>query len=109
VLVVAGTLVSSRAENRSKPLRHAETERKCIMPAFEHRQWWSWLKSLTIETRCSLIEQLYLAGWLTDYMLWDVLGSEASPIPAGHAAGIYETLGLEPFAGYPLQASPCQP
>ena len=79
------------------------------MPSFNDREWWRWLRCLSIASRCVIVKALYLNGRITDWQLWDVLSQHQSPIPFTQAHQVYQDLGFKPHAGYPLQkeVQPC--
>jgi hypothetical protein len=66
------------------------------------RQWWAYLYHLSIEERGEVVEALYRGGHITNWQLWEVLSNHQSPIPHAAAAEIYQDLGFQPHAGYPL-------
>jgi hypothetical protein len=66
------------------------------MPDLQGRRWWSLLRLLTTETRCRIVKELYVAGHITDWRLWDVLGHHQSPIPFAEARQICQDLGFQP-------------
>lgn len=66
------------------------------------RRWWLYLRRMKPEDQPRYIKEWFRAGLIDDAQLWDVLGSFGSPVSAWFAVAIYEDLGFEPLAGYPL-------
>ena len=73
------------------------------MLSFNNRDWWLWLRTLPLQSRCVVVKALYLGGIITDWQLWDVLSHQQSPIPFTEARQVYRDLGFKPHVGYPLQ------
>jgi len=71
--------------------------------AFEDRAWWSFF-ALAHDKQLLVID-IYNAGLVTDWQLWELLSSFHSPFAHSEAAQVYRALGFEPFAGYPLKRS----
>jgi len=69
---------------------------------FSDRAWWSLLYNRNSQQKSHLVQGLCRAGIITDWQIWDVLSSFHSPFPSSEAAQVYRSMGLEPFAGYPL-------
>lgn len=67
------------------------------------RGWWfREVRPLPRHERAGYVVELYRAGLITDYQLWEILGLYASPVPVRDAMWAYFELGFKPFAGYPL-------
>lgn len=67
------------------------------------KQWFGRVERMTPAQQAVFVRRCYKQQLLSDWKLWDLLSSDRTPIDGRTAARIYEALGFEPFAGYPLQ------
>lgn len=66
------------------------------------RNWWWILRFTNKQGAGDIVKHLFCEGVITEYQLWDLLGTSNGPISYGRAAQIYKDLGFSPHAGYPL-------
>ncbi|MCL4296200.1 MAG: hypothetical protein KJ077_10750 [Anaerolineae bacterium] len=76
-----------------------------IRPTNNGRDWWPILHNLPLEERMQRVITYHRKGIITDWQLWEVLGYDGIPnwlFTGPQAIQIYQELGYEPLAGYPL-------
>lgn len=65
--------------------------------------WFGRVSRKTDRQQRVFLRRCYKQHFLSDYDLWDILSSQYSPVGVTAAIAIYEDLGFQAFAGYPLQ------
>ena len=65
--------------------------------------WHGRVSHMTAAQQKIFVRRCYRQQLISDWHLWDLLSSDQTSIHGSTAARIYESLGFEPFAGYPLQ------
>lgn len=72
-----------------------------------NREWWRRLYDRRYrlhprQGQARFISKAYRWGLISEWQLWDVLGTDGGPVSCHTACDVCDRLGLVPFSGYPL-------
>ncbi len=73
---------------------------------YADRNWWPdcmRTKHYGPNTPAQFVINAHHYGKITDWQVWDICSNHNSPLTVSQARLVYESLGFEPFAGYPLK------